>query len=456
MPKESRYNHFQKWQDGYYLAYNAGSGAVGYMTEAQYEDYLRLVAKFAANGDAEYSVPEQALIKNLVHGRFVRDADCDELQEVRFRHQQARHDHRGLGLVIAPTMACNMACAYCFEENKSGRMSEETMAAVVAFVKERAKTLGELEITWYGGEPLLAMDIIEKLTAEFLQLADRYQFDYTASIVTNGYLLTPETVDRLRELKVISAQVTLDGPARLHNRKRPLKNGKESFATITENVQYAATHMGVGVRVNVDQEYTIETIAELVEELKNAGLAKRVGVYFGLLEASSTVCSNVAEACLETTEFSRVETDYYRLLLMSGFRIDRLPSPSNAFCMAQLTAAFVLDHEGYLYRCWNYVGDRSKAIGNIREPIDFQHPNFTRLFVFDPTTAESCGDCKLLPLCMGGCPARRADRGLPEEALCDTWKYNLEPMLEIIAASRYQPVADPKSKAAQPVAEEQS
>ena len=49
------------------------------------------------------------------------------------------------------------------------------------------------------------------------------------------------------------------------------------------------------------------------------------------------------------------------------------------------------------------------------------------------------------------CPARRIDRELPEEALCDTWKYNLEPMLEIVAASRYQPTDVPA-----PVAEEQS
>ena len=450
MPKPSRYNHFQRWNNGFFLAYNASSGAVGLMTDAQHADYEKLLEKLGQGDGVEISSEEKALIENLSYGSFLRPDHVNEVDAIRFDHNRARYDQSSLGLVIAPTMACNMACKYCFEENKSGRMSEETMAAVVAFVRKRASVLGSLDITWYGGEPLLALDIIERLTNEFLALAREFKIAYTASVVTNGYLLTPENVDKLLGWGVTSAQVTLDGPARVHNLKRPLKNGKSSFETIIKNMTYAASHIGIGVRVNVDKDYSIDTIDELLSELAAAGLQKRVGVYFGLLEASATVCSNIAEACLETVEFSRVEIDYYRLLLERGFRIDRLPSPSAAFCMAQISSAFVSDHEGFLYRCWNYVGDKTRAMGNIREPIDYQHPNFTRLFSFNPTAQAACTDCNLLPLCMGGCPARRADRNLPEEALCDSWKFNLRPMLEIIAASRYQPAPSPET-----VAEEQ-
>ena len=450
MPKPSRYNHFQRWDNGFYLAYNASSGAVGLMTEQQHRDYENLLQQLGRADAADITPEQRALIDNLSYGSFLRPDHVDEVGAIRFDHNRARYDQSSLGLVIAPTMACNMACQYCFEENKVGRMNDETMAAVVSFVRERAPVLGSLDITWYGGEPLLALDIIERLTTEFLALAEEFKIAYTASIVTNGFLLTPEVVDTLLTLKVVSAQVTLDGPARVHNRKRPLRNGKDSFAAIIQNMTYAASHMGIGVRVNVDKDYTIETIAELLDELAAAGLQRRVGIYFGLLEASATVCANIAEACLETVEFSRVEIDYYRLLLERGFRIERLPSPSAAFCMAQMASAFVTDHEGYLYRCWNYVGDKTRAMGNIREPIDFQHPNFTHLFAFDPTSHHVCTECNLLPLCMGGCPARRADRDLPEEALCDSWKYNLRPMLEIIATSRYQP-----APSSEPVAEEQ-
>ena len=85
-----------------------------------------------------------------------------------------------------------------------------------------------------------------------------------------------------------------------------------------------------------------------------------------------------------------------------------------------------------------YVGDKKRAMGNIAEPINYQHPNFTHLFDFSPFKYEDCKDCNILPICMGGCPARRADRELPGVWQCETWKHNLPPMLEIIARSRQQ------------------
>jgi len=104
--------------------------------------------------------------------------------------------------------------------------------------------------------------------------------------------------------------------------------------------------------------------------------------------------------------------------------------------MAQLINSFLIDPEGNLYRCYNAVGDVSKAMGNIKNRIDYNHPRFTELFSFDPFQDEECRDCHLLPVCMGGCPDRRLRIGQNRGEVCQTWKHNLQPMLEIIAASR--------------------
>jgi uncharacterized protein len=438
MLRVSKYNHFQPWENGYIIAYNARSGAVGLMTNDNYAMYLKIAEKLAADGDSGMTPEEQTLLNQLSYGSFVYSEDIEEIDGLRFQHNLARYDTSELGLTIAPTMACNMACAYCYENNKKGRMSSAVVESIIDFVEKRAKRLKKLEISWYGGEPLLALDIIDDLTASFLDLSNEYKFEYAASMISNGYLLNNENVDRLRDLKVGGIQITLDGPARIHNQKRPLKNGKPSFEVIIENLKYASTRIGIGIRVNIDKSFAKEIISELLDELDKAGLRQKVGVYFGLLEPATTACANISENCYENSEFSQVETDYYKILLEKGFRIDKLPSPTVTFCMAQNISSFLIDPDGELYRCFNYAGDKSKSMGNIRDEINYRHSNFMHLFRFEPFSDDACVSCSLLPVCGGGCPSRRADRGLEKEKLCDSWKHNLRPMLEIIARSRQQ------------------
>ena len=437
MPKKSRYNHFQRWNDDYFIAYNARSGAVALMTPEHYGLYESIISKLDAD-KPKYTEAEKELLKKLEYGKYVCDNDYDEYAALHFSHNVARYGHSTLALVIAPTMACNMACQYCYEENKVGLMSSETIEHIIEFVKKRGKGLGNLSIGWYGGEPLLAMNIIEELSTKLIEMGEELQYEYSASIVTNGYLLTPEIVTRLRDLKTKNAQVTLDGPAEMHNMKRPLKNGKESFKTIIENLKHAVKYMSISLRVNIDQSFSAQTIEQLLLELKEAGLHERVSINFGHLEPSTEVCSNISESCYDTNSFAEVETDYFKLLLGHGFRIDKIPAPSSICCMAQVVGAFVVDPEGHLYRCWNHVGNQTMAMGNIKDDLNYQHPNFRRLFDVNPFEEDTCRECELLPICMGGCPSRRVDRGYTGEQMCESWKYNLQPMLEIIAASRQQ------------------
>lgn len=317
-------------------------------------------------------------------------------------------------------------------------MSAGVIESIISFVEKKAPGLKKLDVGWYGGEPLLAMDIIDDLTSSFIDLAEEYKLTYSASIISNGYLLNKENVDRLRKLKVTTAQITIDGPARFHNAKRPLKNGQPSFDAIVKNLAYASTQMGIGIRVNVDKSFDSEVIKELIIELENAGLKEQVGVYFGQLEPSTSVCSNISESCYEVADFSMVEIDYYRLLLEKGFRIDKLPSPAVTFCMAQNMLSFLVDPDGNLYRCFNHVGEKDKSMGNIRDEINYQHPNFMRLFRFEPYGDKTCSQCEILPVCAGGCPSRRTDRELSNDKMCESWRHNLQPMLEIIARSKQQ------------------
>jgi uncharacterized protein len=272
-----------------------------------------------------------------------------------------------------------------------------------------------------------------------LDLAEEYKFKYTCSgVISNGYLLDQKMTDRLAEMKVGQVQITIDGPARIHNQKRPLKNGKNSYETIISNIQYASTRVPVVVRINIDKSFTEDIIVEMLGELDAAGLKNKVAVYFGQIEPATTACANISESCYETKAYSESEISYYRLLLENGFFVQKLPEPIITFCFAQLTNSFLIDSDGDMYRCFNYAGDKTRSMGNIQQTVNYQNDAFHHLFAFDPFENIRCRACNILPICMGSCPSRRADRGVPEDEICDSWKYNLKPMLELVALSRQQ------------------
>ncbi len=438
MYKLSIYNHLQPWNDGNYIAYNAFSGAVAMITPENYKALKRIGGKLTSSETPDLGAEEQEFFNQLVYAGFVHRTDTDQTEEIAFNHYRARYDAANPGYIIAPTMACNMACAYCFEGDKKGKMSDDTVGALLDRIEKNLVGTKSIAVCWYGGEPLLAMDIISKITDSIFRMKEKAGFRYFGSIITNGYLLTPENIDRLLELKVPTAQVTIDGPARLHNRKRPLKNGKPSFERIIENIKYASDKMNVSIRVNIDKDFNIDMLDEMLTELAAAGLGEKARIYFGFLEPATAVCANISENCHSPEDFSKAEIEYFRLMLERGFSIDKLPRPITNFCLAQTINGIVLDHEGVLYKCLNHIGDKSRSLGNIRDSDDYNHPNFTRLFRFDPFHNDKCSKCNILPICLGGCPSRRADREVGAEMMCEAWKHNLPEMLEIIALSRYR------------------
>jgi uncharacterized protein len=71
-------------------------------------------------------------------------------------------------LVLLPTEACNFRCTYCYETFPRGKMNPEIISGLKALVKEKATNLSNLNISWFGGEPLLALVVIEELSISFL------------------------------------------------------------------------------------------------------------------------------------------------------------------------------------------------------------------------------------------------------------------------------------------------
>ena len=195
--KHSYYNITIQENDGV-LIYNGLTGAFAKLTLDEYEKYHSL----------NFDENDRNLIENLKKGMFIIPKDFNELDYIKEKYEVLKYDARILGLVIAPTMKCNLACIYCYQNRSEFDtypiMSDKVQRALISFVKSLItdKDVRTLSVLWYGGEPLLGSPVIKTLTKEFLKITEEFNINYVASMVTNGTLITPKIAKELHNFEV--------------------------------------------------------------------------------------------------------------------------------------------------------------------------------------------------------------------------------------------------------------
>ena len=149
----------------------------------------------------------------------------------------AAFDNDALELTILPTEKCNLSCSYCYETFQLGRMAPEVVQSVENLLVRRAPDLRKLNIDWFGGEPLIALGIIERISGRAKALAEQNPYlAYSGSITTNGVLLTTAVARSLSDVGVRLMHVSLDGPAMTHDQTRVGRDGRGTFADLERNL----------------------------------------------------------------------------------------------------------------------------------------------------------------------------------------------------------------------------
>jgi uncharacterized protein len=206
--------------------------------------------------------------------------DADELLKLETRYRVSRNDRSHFALTIVTSLGCNFDCPYCFEAKHPSIMNEQIQEMVLQVLNDQLPRIQSFHVTWFGGEPLAGKKSLLALSDAFIARCNAYDVSYDADIVTNGYLLDEETCNQLHSRSVHRAQVSLDGPPAVHDRMRPLANGKGSFHKILANLHHAIEYLSVTVRVNLDTG-NIDSVEELFGILADEGFAGRLSVYPG-------------------------------------------------------------------------------------------------------------------------------------------------------------------------------
>lgn len=340
-------------------------------------------------------------------GFLVPDTDA-EAEEVR-RFFTTLNQQRTLATIIAVlNMDCNLACTYCFEGGLKGKryMNTETAERLVSFLDQRYLAEGvSLNLDFYGGEPLLSMDLIRLIATRLTELAGARGLSCSFGMVSNGTLLTGEVAQELASLGVRGVQVTLDGTRENHNRFRPFVSGRGSFDVIVRNLLESCDLLDISIVCN----YTEENYCEfplLLDYLLEVGLTpeRLVAVNFAPISqiGADALPPEFNDGCAshnlpwvhESQLFLRQEA------LNRGYGVAKLRPP---LCMVELANDLVVTHDGELYKCPAFMGRKGLAVGTLEEGVtDYRDSH--RLDIWEN---EECFNCEYLPFCYGGCRLSR-------------------------------------------------
>jgi len=355
-----------------------------------------------------HDIDSEKTIETLKYGKFIVENAIDEIGVIKKLKNDVVQSVPVIGLQIVPTLGCNFGCIYCYQSGREKEkviMSKEVMDAIIEYTRQKIEpTTQFLNVLWFGGEPLLAIDQIKYLSQSFIEITASKKMKYFSGIITNGYLLHESNIDILLKSKINYCQVTIDGLEDIHDKRRMLKGGGKTWRTIMENIQAAVSKgMTINVRINIDQT-NVDTITDLSKELEKRQILDKIALTIGKVTIYGDTCKSIEDTILTTSETEKVlnQEDIKKMMEKTAYEVTRIV-PDFVGCVASARHSFIVGPKGELYKCTKTVGIETERWGDIFSP-DFEHPHFTRWVTVDNLGVEKCRKCSMVPLCQGsGC-----------------------------------------------------
>lgn len=312
---------------------------------------------------------------------------------------------------------CNLACKYCFAgkgeyDGPKGLMSFETGKRALDFLVEKSGTRKNLEVDFFGGEPLLNWDVCKRLVEYGRSIEKEHNKNFRFTLTTNGVLVDDEVIQFCNK-EMENVVLSLDGRKETHDRLRTTCNGKGSYDLIVDkfkkfaNARNQADYYmrGTYTHYNTDFSKDIIHMADLgFKELSIEPVVCDPAEPYALKESDLPVLKEqyeiLADEMLNRYRKGNGFTFYHYMIdLNSGPCIVKRISGCGVG-----TEYMAVTPSGELYPCHQFVGDEKFLLGDIWKGVT----NTAILDEFKGCNVYShpeCKDCFAKLYCSGGCAA---------------------------------------------------
>ena len=322
---------------------------------------------------------------------------------------------KALCLHVAHT--CNLNCSYCFasQGKYSGEralMSFEVGKRALDFLIENSGTRHNLEVDFFGGEPLMNFDVVKRLTEYARSIEKEHNKNFRFTLTTNGVLIDDEVID-FANREMSNVVLSLDGRKEVHDRFRVDYAGNGSFDKIVPKFQKLVSSRG-GKGYYMRGTFTHHN-PDFLEDVK-----AMLDLGFTELSMEPVVCAEDDPSALTKADIELVMRQYEELAeLMKARRAEGKPFTFYHY-MIDLTGGpciykrisgcgsgteyMAVTPWGDLYPCHQFVGDESYRLGSVFEGVTNTavRDEFASCNVY---AREDCRDCWAKLYCSGGCAA---------------------------------------------------
>lgn len=312
---------------------------------------------------------------------------------------------------------CNLACKYCFagEGEYCGDrslMSFEVGKQAFDFLIANSGTRKNLEVDFFGGEPLMNFEVVKQLVAYAREQEKIHNKNFRFTLTTNGVLLDEEVMDFANK-EMYNVVLSLDGRKETNDRMRVSRNGKGSYDLILPKFKEMVKRRG-------DKEYYIRGTYTHYNTDFTKDILHMADLGFTKLAMEPVVASPDAPYALKEEDLP-VLFDQYEKLAAEMVRREKNGKGFTFFhymidleggpCIAKRIAGCGVGTEyvavtpwGDLYPCHQFVGDENYLLGNVFDGITNEEVR-SRFKMCNIYTRPQCNDCFARLYCSGGCSA---------------------------------------------------
>lgn len=312
---------------------------------------------------------------------------------------------------------CNLNCSYCFASQgkyhgERAVMSFEVGKQALDFLVANSGSRHNLEVDFFGGEPLMNFDVVKQLVAYARSIEKQYGKNFRFTLTTNGMLIDDDVID-FANREMSNVVLSLDGRREIHDRFRVDYAGNGSWEKIVPKFQKL-----VAARGNKNY-YMRGTFTHANPDFVN-DIKEMLSLGFNELSMEPVVCAPDDPSALTQEDLPIVLEQYEQLAQLMLERIDEGKPFTFYHYMIDLKAGpciykrisgcgsgteyMAVTPWGDLYPCHQFVGDEHFKLGNIWDGVtahDVQN-EFAKCNVY---TKPECADCWAKLYCSGGCAA---------------------------------------------------